>query len=178
MRKLSKMDGRRYREKKRHLQEVVEAALSCNGKVPTMFARSGDSFKWTMVFAAGVSLWCMMVPNTSRITIVLVLPFFLYLFWCLGEFWWFCHCRNVQYAIVDAEFEKIEKQTADLAEDESRKESESLKALITKLNANIEALNQRFPGISEGLGSVDQEMLFDGVGKQKQRKKSKKKGPL
>ena len=168
MRKLSRMDGRRYKEKKRHLQDVVKAALSCNDKVPTMFVRSGDWFKWAMVFAAGVSLWCMTVPNTCRITIVLALPFFLYLFWCVGEFGWFCHCRKVQYAIVDKEFEKIENQAADLDE------GESLKDLLSKLNANIEALNQRFPGISEGLGTVDQE-TFDEAGKPKLRRKPNKK---
>lgn len=118
-------DTEQDKTKRDVMTALVKGVTDLQDEIPSMFCKNACVWKVFMAIAAAIALYCMAVPHTQRITLLLALPIPLFLLSCRIEL-------NSFNKRLDAACKNLEKER-DLIKDAtaSEKKKENIETKIT-----------------------------------------------
>ena len=93
--------------KREQLVDVANEVLVIENEIPILFTAKAKFWKFVMGGCATISLWCMVVPYTGRVLVLLALPLPLFYWQCLKEKAAFEKKTDKSCAEIDKSYERI-----------------------------------------------------------------------
>ena len=122
------------------MSQLADAALRIQNKIPGLFNAQAKKWKIWMAIAAAVSLVCMVIPFTGRITILLALPVPLFALRCNSK----KNSVEKKCKEIDERYEKLIKCEDDASKPVKQDET------VSRLDKIEEALNNLSAQLKQG----------------------------
>ena len=101
--------------KREQLADVANEVLVIENEIPMLFTAKARFWKFVMGACATVALWCMVVPYTGRVLVLLALPLPLFYWRCLKEKAMFEMKTEKACAEIDKNYDRIKGHADDPA---------------------------------------------------------------
>ena len=125
------------------MSQLADAALRIQNKIPGLFNSQAKKWKTWMAIAAAVSLVCMVIPFTGRITILLALPVPLFALRCnLKKSDIEKECKD-----IDVQYEKLikceDESSKPVKQDETVSRLDKIEVAVNNLIAQLQQGNNK-----------------------------------